>query len=198
MTAGGAEGAGRFPELRIRLPGWVEEAVPPPDTVYSTRRERMELAVELARRNVERETGGPFGAAVFDLRDGRLVAPGVNRVVPEGCSAAHAEIVALSLAQQAVGAYRLRREAGPGYELVTTAEPCAMCFGAVPWSGVESLVCGARSGDVRELGFDEGEKPRAWREALEERGVRVARDVAREACVEVLRRYREAGGTIYG
>ena len=61
----------------------------------------MDLAVRLAARNIE-EGGGPFGAAVFEIETGRLVAPGVNQVVPLGSSLAHAEAMAIMIAQQVV------------------------------------------------------------------------------------------------
>ena len=59
----------------------------------------MALAIELSRQNVDRGGGGPFGAAVFDRDSGRLVAAGVNRVVPQSCSVTHAEMVVIMIAQ---------------------------------------------------------------------------------------------------
>jgi tRNA(Arg) A34 adenosine deaminase TadA len=112
-------------------------------------------------------TGGPFGAAVFEEQSGRLLATGVNLVVAAGCSLLHAEVVALLLAQQRLGRFDLGGEGLPVCELVTSAEPCAMCFGAVLWSGVKSLVCAARREDVERLGFDEGPKPVDWPAELE-------------------------------
>ena len=157
----------------------------------------MRLVIELARQNVRRETGGPFGAAVFDLTTGVLLAPGVNLVVAAGCSIAHAEIVAIAVAEQLVGSYDLGRREMPGYELVSSVAPCAMCLGAIPWSGVRSLVCGAREEDARRIGFDEGTKPPDWGAALEQRGIPVIQDVCREEAAAVLQEYAAAGGQIY-
>lgn len=186
-----------LPPLAFDLPGWVEPALPGPDRRYRSAEARMAVAVELARRNVRRETGGPFGAAVFEREEGRLVAPGINLVVRERCSLLHAEVVALMLAQRVLGSHDLAAEGLPECELVTSAEPCAMCYGAIPWSGVGGLVCGARSSDAREVGFDEGEKPAGWVAALESRGVEVERGVHREEARSVLRSYAEGGGPIY-
>ena len=86
----------------LALPEWVEELVGEPDREYPTEEDRMRLAIELSRRNVERGTGGPFGAGVFDLSTSRLVAPGVNLVTATNLSVAHAEIVAIMIAQQLV------------------------------------------------------------------------------------------------
>ena len=184
-----------FPTVTLKLPGWVEEL--DLDREYPTQEDRMRLVVELSRLNVERGTGGPFGAAVFDLSTNRLVAPGMNLVVPSICSVAHAEMVAIMVAQRVVGDFDLGGEGKPAYELVASTEPCAMCFGATPWSGVRRLVCGARDEDARTVGFDEGAKLPDWQAALEERGIAVERDVLREEAAAVLRHYAESGGMIY-
>ena len=157
----------------------------------------MRLAVGLSRENVRRGTGGPFGAAIFERDTGKLVAPGVNLVVTAGCSAFHAEMVAIMVAQRTTGIFDLGAEGVPAHELAASAEPCAMCLGATPWSGVRGLLCGARDEDAGAIGFDEGPKPPRWMDRLEERGIVVTRDVLREEAVAVLREYAERGGEIY-
>ena len=72
-----------------------------------------------------------------------------------------------------------------------------MCFGAIPWSGVRRLVCGARDEDARAIGFDEGPKLPDWVDALEARGIAVVHDVLRDEAVAILRHYQESGGIIY-
>jgi tRNA(Arg) A34 adenosine deaminase TadA len=159
--------------------------------------DRMALVIDLARKNVDADTGGPFGAGIFDMQSGRLVAPGVNMVIPGNCSAAHAEIMAIIVAQKIMGTYDLGGEGLPAMELVTSAEPCAMCLGAVVWSGVRRLVCGARDLDARAIGFDEGPKPDDWTSALQHRGIAVVRDVGRPEAAAVLKHYVERGGRVY-
>ncbi len=178
----------------IRLPGWVGPWL----TANAQRGRirssagRMALAIGLAAENVRRRTGGPFGAAVFEPRGGRLVAVGMNRVLETGQSHAHAEMLALALAQRARQTFDLA-----GLELVTSSEPCAMCFGAIPWSGIHHLVCGARAADAEAIGFDEGPKPRDWVAELERRGITVVRDVGRADAVAVLEAYGAAGAPVY-
>lgn len=185
-----------YPDVTLRLPGWVEEILDTGRTYLATE-DRMRLAVDLARGNIRHGTGGPFGAAIFDGASGRLLAPGVNLVVSAGCSVAHAEMVAIMVAQQRVGSFDLGGPRQPPYELVTSTEPCAMCFGAVPWSGVRHLVCGARDEDARGCGFDEGAKISEWATELEKRGISVRRDVLREEAAAVLKEYATGGGQIY-
>ncbi len=182
--------------MRWELPAWAQELVEPGKR-FPTVSERMKLAVELSRRNVAEQTGGPFGAAVFDLDSCRLLALGVNLVVPAMSSAAHAEVVAICLAGQAVGNYDLSVGNGGPTELATSTSPCAMCLGAVPWSGVARLVIAAREEDARSVGFDEGNRPADWVEGLERRGIAVVQDVLRDEAAAVLRAYVGGGGPVY-
>jgi tRNA(Arg) A34 adenosine deaminase TadA len=184
-----------IPELNIRLPEWVDGFLATCPELFPVAEDRMSFVIALARRNVQHETGGPFAAAVFD-NNGRLAAPGVNMVIASNCSVFHAEIVALALAQKTVSRYDLSDGGRLAYELVASVEPCAMCFGAVHWSGVGCL-CGARGEDAQAIGFDEGPKPTDWVAALGGRGIAVQRDVLREEAAAVLREYVAAGGTIY-
>ena len=187
----------RFPEVALGLPEWVEDLLVDPDQIYASVEERMRLVIELSRSNIRHETGGPFGAAVFDRETNKLLAPGVNLVVASGYSVAHAEMVAIMVAQQLVGDFDLGDEGQPPYELVASTEPCAMCLGAIPWSGVRYLVCGARSEDAQRIGFEEGPKPVEWVRSLEECSITVARNVCRDEAASVLRQYAEEGGVIY-
>ena len=164
---------------------------------YPHLEQRMRFVVDLSRRNVEEGSGGPFGAAVFEIESGRLVAAGVNRVVPARSGIAHAEILALALAQQRVGCYDLGAAGMPGHEIVCSTEPCLMCLGAILWSGVRRVVCAARGDDAGAVGFDEGPKPGAWVEELARRGIEVVRDVCRDEAVAVLRAYAAGDGPIY-
>ncbi len=157
----------------------------------------MRFVLGLAEQNVVCGTGGPFAAAVFAGARFALVAVGVNIVLAARSSIAHAEMVALTMAQQRLGSHDLALTGRGHCELVTSVEPCAMCLGAIPWSGVRRLVCGARDGDARAIGFDEGQKPRRWVEGLRERGVEVVRDVLRGESAALLETYRRRGGAIY-
>jgi tRNA(Arg) A34 adenosine deaminase TadA len=168
-----------------------------PAPVLESDAARMRFVVELAAENVRRRTGGPFGAAVFESETGALVAVGVNLVTSLQQSMLHAEVMAIMVAQQRVGGYTLAAPGMPRRELVTSCEPCAMCLGAVFWSGARRLVCGAAREDAEAVGFDEGPVYDASYEYLESRGIEVVRRVERAVAAEVLTKYAADDGVIY-
>lgn len=178
-------------QLSIAIPAWIDEVVASLGGSFDDDVARMQLAVRLSRENVERG-GGPFGAVVF--AESAVVAAGVNRVLDSGFSIAHAEIIALMRTQALLG----RPPSATPLTLFTSCEPCCQCFGAVVWSGISRLVCGAITSDAEAVGFDEGPKPDAWTEALERRGIAVSLAVCRDDARAVLAEYVRRGGPIYG
>ncbi len=187
---------GNLPEILIRVPDWLTVFVQTRPKILAGVNDRMRFVIEMARINIAHKTGGPFAAAVFD-NNGKLIAPGVNMVLSANCSVLHAEIVSLMLAQKKLGRYDLSNGGKNRYELVTAVEPCVMCFGAIHWSGITRLVCGARDEDARAIGFDEGPKIHDWITALNRLGIMVQRDVLRHEAVIVLKEYAASGGIIY-
>jgi tRNA(Arg) A34 adenosine deaminase TadA len=183
-------------KIELELPAWAESFLARLGEAFDSAEARMRLAIEVADRNVQHRTGGPFGAAIFEIPSGRLVSVGMNLVEASHCSMAHAEMVAIAMAQQTIGSYDLAGN-GACRELATSVEPCAMCLGAIPWSGVRRVLCGARGEDACQIGFDEGTKPANWVGELRKRGIEIARDVLCDEAKAVLRRYAEGGGTIY-
>lgn len=177
--------------LTITIPDWVEEHVAAASPVLRGDEAKMGLAIALAAANVARG-GGPFGAVVFE--DDRVAGAGVNRVLDTGYSIAHAEIVAIMAAQQRL----IGRDPWPSLTLVTSAEPCCQCFGAIVWAGVDRLVCGATTDEVQAIGFDEGPKPTDWQASLRSRGIGVTERVLGAQATGVLRDYLQRGGVIYG
>lgn len=182
--------------LQIGYPAWVDEHVDWSAPVLDELA-RMRVALALARENVRRGGGGPFGAAVFEESSGRLVSVGINLVVPLNNSVLHAEIVAFMMAEAALGSFTLGAHDGPAHVLYTSCEPCAMCLGATLWAGVSRVVWSATREDARQLEFDEGPVfPQSY-EYLRERGVRFEGGVLRAEGRAVLQLYRDRGGIIY-
>ena len=164
---------------------------------YATDEDRMAVAIDLARENVERRTGGPFGAAIFEQGSGRLVAIGVNSVVRLHNSTLHAEIVAFMRAQAALASFTLAPPGGPTHELFTSCEPCAMCLGAVLWSGVKRVIFAAHRTDATRLAFDEGPVFPESLEYLRKRGIQIEGGPLRDAARAVMEAYRQSGAPIY-
>jgi tRNA(Arg) A34 adenosine deaminase TadA len=157
----------------------------------------MRVAIQVARENVTRGTGGPFGALIVERASGRLVSVGMNSVVRLNNCTLHGEMVAFMMAQQRLRSYTLSAPAMPAHELVTSCEPCAMCLGAALWSGVRRIVLGAAREDASRLKFEEGPVfPQSYA-YLEERGIEIKRNVLRAEAREVLELYRARSGPIY-
>jgi tRNA(Arg) A34 adenosine deaminase TadA len=184
------------PRVLVDVPPWAHEIERVGD-VFADDESRMRLAVTLARNNVERTTGGPFGAAIFESVSGRLVAIGVNSVVRLNQSSLHAEMVAYMRAQARVGSYTLAAPSLPAHTLYTSCEPCAMCLGAALWSGVERIVFAATRDDAIRLRFDEGPVSPESYAYLKGRGIAVTGRVLRDEANAVLELYRSRGGIIY-
>ncbi|HWD01384.1 MAG TPA: nucleoside deaminase [Amycolatopsis sp.] len=123
-----------------------------------TERDWLLEAVRIATRNVA-DGGGPFGALVVKGHD--IVATGVNRVTPSLDPTAHAEVVAIRAACQALGTFKL-----DGCVLVSSCEPCPMCLASSLWARVDRVVYAADRHDAAKAGFDDRafyelfEKPR--------------------------------------
>lgn len=182
-------------QITLDLPQWIDDVVDW-DKVYTTDDEKMALAVELSKQNVQRGTGGPFGSAIFAIDSGKLLSVGVNRVMPLHNSTAHGEMMAIMLAEHKLQSFSLSAD-GVKRELFTSCEPCAMCLGGTLWSGVKRLVCAATADDARAIGFDEGPVYDSSYQYLTKAGVEVVRLVQRDAAAKVLNDYLNHGGTIY-
>ena len=104
----------------------------------------MRRALQLAERAaIAGEV--PVGAVV--ALDGMIIGTGHNEPIGAHDPTAHAEVVALRMAAQAVGNYRLT-----GATLVVTVEPCLMCVGAMVHARIGTVVFGAAEPKAGALG----------------------------------------------
>jgi len=110
--------------------------------------EFMLQAIQLATDNVTTRNGGPFGAVV--VKDGKVIATGANQVTTINDPTAHAEVVALRNACQALGTFKLE-----GCELYTSCEPCPMCLAAIYWARCSAIYYGCSAADAAKAGFDD-------------------------------------------
>jgi guanine deaminase len=107
----------------------------------------LRKAIELAVANVE-QGGGPFGAVV--VKDGVVIASGVNQVTRINDPTAHAEVVAIREACRVLGDFQLS-----GCELYSSCEPCPMCLGAIFWARPSRVFFAATHADAAAAGFDD-------------------------------------------
>lgn len=184
--------------ISITIPPWVEDELSNMPQVYPTIEDRMRAVIKFSRLNIDNQTGGPFAAAIFERNSGRLIAMGVNRVMPTNFSTAHAEIVAISLAQKKLGTYDLGGPGLPPSQLVVNWRPCVMCYGAVIWSGIRSLVIGGSGRELEDItGFDEGPMHPDWDVELEKRGIELIDNVLTQEACEVFKLFRERNEFVY-
>jgi guanine deaminase len=108
----------------------------------------MRRTIELASENARSGRGGPFSAVV--VRDGQIVAEGTNLVTSTNDPTAHAEVVAIRRACEALGEVHLS-----GCELYASCEPCPMCLGAIYWSQPKMVYYCATHKDAAAAGFDD-------------------------------------------
>ncbi|TCR20445.1 nucleoside deaminase [Streptomyces sp. BK205] len=180
-------------EYRVALPAWIDDELAATPAALPTREDRMRLVHRLADRNWREGNGGPFAALVAERASGRIVSVGVNVVLSTGVSSAHAEVVALGLAQIDTGSWDLGGDGLPPHELVVNWRPCVQCYGATMWSGVRGLVVAGEGPELEEITtFDEGPVGPDWAEQFENRGIEVVGDVLRDEALAVFRNYRKA------
>jgi guanine deaminase len=108
----------------------------------------MARTIELSIENVRSGRGGPFAAVV--VKDGRIVAEGVNCVTSRNDPTAHAEVVAIREACKRLDNFEL-----DGCELYTSCEPCPMCLGAIYWARPARVYFGNTARDASKAGFDD-------------------------------------------
>jgi guanine deaminase len=108
----------------------------------------MEMAIDLAMKNVQTGAGGPFGAVV--VKDGKVIAAAANCVTANNDPTAHAEVMAIRKACQVLGSFQL-----DGCEIYTSCEPCPMCLGAFYWARPAAVYYANTRAHAANAGFDD-------------------------------------------
>lgn len=149
----------------------------------------MKKAKENARKGMENQEGGPFGAVIVDEK-GNVIANGNNRVFKEKDPTQHAEVVAIKEACKKLDTYDLGN-----CTLYTSCEPCPMCLSAIIWANIKNVYYGCTKKDAREIGFRDdiiydyikGENTELIN----------LKQMDREECMKEMEDYRKDGGVIY-
>jgi len=108
----------------------------------------MERAIQLSIEGVQSGRGGPFGAVI--VKEGKIMAEGVNRVTSTNDPTAHAEVLAIREACKKLGVFELK-----DCELYTSCEPCPMCLGAIYWARLSKIYFANTAKDAAKIGFDD-------------------------------------------
>ena len=148
----------------------------------------MEKAIALATENVTSGRGGPFGAVI--VREGEIVATGVNLVTATNDPTAHAEITAIRNAAAALATFDLT-----GCEIYSSCEPCPMCLAAIYWSRCKAIFYGNTSADAAAAGFDDAFLYQEIQRPLDQRKIPIL-NLLREQAISNFEAWRKYAGRI--
>jgi tRNA(Arg) A34 adenosine deaminase TadA len=143
----------------------------------------MARAIQLSIENVLSGKGGPFGAVI--VRNGSIVAEGVNRVTSTNDPTAHAEVVAIREACSKLGFFELK-----ACELYASCEPCPMCLGAIYWARLARICFGNFAADASKIGFDDSAIYREFARPHSERAIPMVQ-MMREQALTAFRAWNE-------
>ena len=151
--------------------------------------EFMKKAKEMADKGMQNKEGGPFGAVIVD-KNNKIIAYGNNKVLKNNDPTAHAEITAIREACKKLNTYDLSE-----YTLYTSCEPCPMCLSAIIWANIKNVYYGCTKKDAGEIGFRDD----MIYEYLKGKNKSLInlKEIDREECLELFKKYKEEGGMIY-
>ena len=108
----------------------------------------MRAAIRLSIENIKNGNAGPFGTVI--VKNGEIIASGVNKVTQSNDPTAHAEIVAIRNACEKMGSFQL-----DGCEIYCSCEPCPMCLGAIYWARPDRIYFANTKNDAADINFDD-------------------------------------------
>ena len=107
----------------------------------------MNFGIEEARRTMNENKGGPFGAVITDS-EGNIISVASNRVLELHDATAHAEVMAIREAGKILGTHDLSN-----CILYATGYPCPMCLSAIIWANIKTIYYGNTKEDAANIGF---------------------------------------------
>ena len=143
----------------------------------------MERAIEMARKGMNANAGGPFGCVI--VKDDTIIAEEHNKVTSTNDPTAHAEIVAIRKACDKLGSFQL-----DDCILYTSCEPCPMCFGAIYWARPKMVFFACTKKDAANVDFDDQFIYDELEKDIEDRNIKFVRLMRKEA-VSVFREWAE-------
>lgn len=151
----------------------------------------MTRAIEQARKTMNRDVGGPFGALIVD-ENGTVLAVTSNSVLQDHDPTAHAEINCIRQAGKALGTHDLS-----GCTLYTTAYPCPMCMGAILWANIKNVVYGCRPADADAIGFRDDFMYKFMQSGCHDESLLSISEKHREECLKLFAEYHAKEKKLY-
>ena len=155
------------------------------------KKEIIREAVDRARETMNKNLGGPFGAAVID-QDGNVIAVASNSVLGDHDPTAHAEINAIREAARIKGTHDLS-----GCIIFATGYPCPMCLSAIIWANIRDVVYGCRPEDADAIGFRDDFIYHFIKTDMTDESVLRLTEEGRQECLALFREYAEQEREIY-
>ncbi|MCI8632503.1 MAG: nucleoside deaminase [Lachnospiraceae bacterium] len=156
-----------------------------------TTKDAMGIAIEQARKTMNENIGGPFGAAIFD-EHGNLIAVNSNRVLQDHDPTAHAEITAIREACKKLGTHDLS-----GCIMVATGYPCPMCLGAMIWANIKTCYYGCTPKDAEAIGFRDEFIYEFIKGKCSDTNVLKFEESQRENCLQLFEEYHKKEKELY-
>lgn len=153
--------------------------------------ELISLAIEQARKTMNQNIGGPFGAAIID-KSGQILSVASNSVLRDKDPTAHAEVNAIREACQKVNSYDLS-----DCVLYTTAYPCPMCLSAIIWANIKKVYFGCTPQDAEKIGFRDDFIYRFIENKCQDGEIMSIQELDRQECLELFKEYAQKNKTIY-
>ena len=151
----------------------------------------MQLALERARKTMNENIGGPFGAAVIDS-NGNILSVSSNSVLRDNDPTAHAEVNAIREACRVIGNYDLS-----DCVLYTTAYPCPMCLSAIIWANIKKVYFGCTPKDAENIGFRDDFIYRFIESKCQDENILDIKELNRDECLQLFNEYQQKNKTIY-
>ena len=148
-----------------------------------TDKEYMDLAIELSGKAYY-----PYGAVI--VKDNKIIGRSDADVPISKTGFSHAELRAIEDAMEHLGGH-LCAEGGKGVTIYSSFEPCAMCMGAILYTGIDRLVYGATLEDSKECVNEILAKSNDIANACSNRKIEIVPEFQREEAVKVLKRWKE-------
>jgi len=156
-----------------------------------THKDLMALAIDEARKTMNQNIGGPFGALILS-KDGDILAVASNTVLGDHDPTAHAEINAIRKASKKLNTHDLS-----GCTLYTTAYPCPMCLGAIIWSNIKNVYYGCLESDADAIGFRDDFIYKFIENGRKNIEILNLEENQRQACLSLFKEYQDLNKALY-